>query len=185
MLRSAPRKIRRRDHYAFHNCQLCVTSIIPFCASRSHNNRGLKRFCFWQISRCHCYIADDLFYFDIRFRPDFFMCRVSPVAYILTGNVWWSCSWTMVDSSKSGTNLRDTMVGSSLSASRECDTEAQGPPASFFRCSLRSLHLSISDHKTSCNSTFFWWLSHLTPNPEIELRQEWTRGITLSIKPDK
>lgn len=91
--RSAPpRKIRRRGRpNAFHNCQLCVTSIIPFCASRSYNNRGLKRFCFWQISRCHCYIADDLFYFDIWFRPDFFMPCVSPVAYILTGDVWWSC----------------------------------------------------------------------------------------------
>lgn len=111
------------------NCS--VTSIIPFYASRFHNNRGLKRFCFWQISRCHCYIADHLFYFDIWFRPDFFH-----TVYILIGDVWWSCSWTMVDSSKTGTNLRGTVVGSSLSASGECDTEAQDPPVRFFRCSL-------------------------------------------------
>lgn len=57
------------------NCS--VTSIIPFYASRFHNNRGLKRF--WQISWYrHCYIADHLFYFDIWFRPDFFHTEWRP-----------------------------------------------------------------------------------------------------------
>lgn len=125
-LRSAPRKIRRRGHY---DCQLCVTSIIPFYASRFHNNRSLNDLVFdkyhdvtvtsWTICSISIYDFDRTF-----------LRRVSPVAYILTSEVW--CSWTMVDSSKTGTNLRATMVSSSLSVFRECDTRPTSAFLSMF-----------------------------------------------------
>jgi len=137
---SAPRKIWRRGHYAFSQLSTVVNIHHLFLlASRFHNNTGLKRFCFWQISRCHCYIVNDLFYFGIRFRSDFSMASVARRVHSHRRCL----VVTTVDSSKTGTNLRDTTVGSSLSASRERDTETQDPPVRFFRCSLLSLHISI------------------------------------------
>lgn len=53
------------------------------------------------------------------------------------------------------------------------------PPVRFFRCSLLSLHLSISDHKTSSNSSFFCWP---LPKPRngIATRMD-ARSYTLSV----
>lgn len=78
---------------------------------------------------------------------------MSSVACILVDAVLWSYrETTTVDSSETGTNLRGTMVGSSLSASRECDIEAPESADAFLSTFALSLHLSVSEDEISSNS---------------------------------
>lgn len=130
------------------------------------------------------------------FGPDFFQERRAPaVAHILTGDGEVedrvAGRWSILQ--KPELISAGRTVGSSLSASRECDTEVQDPPPRFFRCSLLSLHLSISDHKTSFvfSRSGYRFRDRAPappplPTPVIESRDEnWTRGAALSIKRDE